>query len=101
MPAASILSRPRSIDMRGRFVWKAGAVSILVHGVILTFVWVGFSVPLPRADIGFYYTGSFLPENEVHASAPADRVVDRAAADPYPAAFFTSWIGMRNVDKPR
>ena len=81
--------------------WKAGTVSVVIHVFILTFVWVGFSVPLPRASVAFYYTGSSLPAEEVHASAIADRVVDRAAADLYPAAFFTPWIDMRSIDKPR
>ena len=75
--------------------WKATAGSILIHALILTFVWVGFSVPLPRGSVGFYYTGSSLPPEEVRASATTDRVVDQAAADPYSAAFFNSWIGIQ------
>jgi|GEM_PF-2753897 len=77
-----------------------GAVSMIAHVLVLTFVWVGFSVPNPREFIGFYYTGSSLPAQEVHAPAATDRAVARAVADPYPGAYFVGWIGMRDIDQP-
>ena len=78
----------------------APAISITAHVLALTFVWVGFSVPNPREPIGFYYTGSSLPAQEVHAPAATDKAVERAVADPYPGAYFVGWLGMRDIDKP-
>lgn len=79
----------------------AGAISMMVHILALTFVWVGFSVPNPRESVRFYYTGSSLPREGVHAPAATDKAVERAVADPYPGAYFAGWLGMRDVDKPR
>ena len=76
-------------------------IYIIAHAFVLTFVWVGFSVSNPREPIGFYYTGSSLPAQEVHVPAATDKAVERAVADPYPGAYFVGWLGMRDVDKPR
>lgn len=84
----------RSLDL------GAGAISIMVHAFVLTFVWVGFSVPNPRESVRFYYTGSSLPREEVYAPAATDKALERAVADPYPGAYFTGWIGMRDINKP-
>ena len=81
--------------------WGVWAVSVSAHALILTFVWVGFSVSMPQGAVGFYYTGSSLPPQGVRPVAAVDRVVEGASADPYPAAYFPSWINMRDVDKPR
>ena len=78
----------------------AGAISIAAHVLVLTFVWVGFSVPNPRESVGFYYTGSSLPREEVYATAATDKVVERAVADPYPGAYFVGWLSMRDIDQP-
>lgn len=77
-----------------------GAISMMVHILALTFVWVGFSVPNPREPVGFYYAGSSLPREEVYAPAATDKVVERAVADPYPGAYFAGWLGMRDIDQP-
>ncbi len=81
--------------------WKAATSALLVHIFILTFAWVGFSVPLPRTNLGFYYAGSAIPADEVRVTARVDEVINKAAADPYSAAFFGAWVRLRNVDKPR
>ena len=80
--------------------WSAGLVSVLMHVVLLTFVWVGFSTSIPREPIGFYYTGSSVPPEELRASIVSDRTVAGAVADPYPAAYFAPWINLRDVNKP-
>ena len=76
-------------------------VSVAAHALVLTFVWVGFSVSMPQGAVGFYYTGSSLPPQGVRAAAAVDRAAQGAWADPHPAAYFPSWIDMRDVDKPR
>ena len=81
--------------------WGAWVVSAAVHVLVLTFVWVGFSVSMPQGAVGFYYTGSLLPPRGVRTVAAVDKAVQSAAADPYPAAYFSPWIKMRSVDKPR
>ncbi len=80
--------------------WEVWAVSVSAHALILTFVWVGFSVSMPQGAVGFYYIGSSLPPEGVRPIAALDRTVEGASVDPYPAAYFPSWINMRDVDKP-
>ena len=81
--------------------WGAWTVSVAAHVFILTFVWVGFSVPMPQGGAGFYYTGSSLPPQGVRAIAAVDQAVQSASADAYPAAYFPPWVNMRSVDKSR
>ncbi|MBI3314770.1 MAG: hypothetical protein HYZ86_02340 [Candidatus Omnitrophica bacterium] len=77
-------------------------LSLIAHILVLMFVWVGFSVPNPRESVRFYYTGPSWPaqEQEVRAPAAADKALERAVADPYPGAYFTGWLGMRDIDQP-
>ena len=81
--------------------WEAWMVSVAAHAFILTFVWVGFSVSMPQATVGFYYTGSSLPPQGVRAVAAVDQAVRDASVDLHPAAYFPAWLNMRSVDKPR
>ena len=75
-------------------------LSVIAHILVLTFVWVGFSVPNPRESVGFYYTGPSWPTQEVRAPAAEDKALERAVADPYPGAYFVGWLGMRDIDQP-
>ena len=81
--------------------WGAWMVSAAAHALVLTFVWVGFSVSTPQGAVGFFYTGSSLPPQGVRAVAAVDRAAQGASIDPRPAAYFSPWINMRSVDKPR
>ena len=87
--------------MFNRIGWGAWMVSTAVHALVLTCVWVGFSVSISRQSVGFYYTGPSLPVQGMYALTPVDRVVQGAAAGPYTAADFVPWINMRDVNKPR
>ncbi len=74
---------------------RALLIGLLVHVLAISFVWVGFATPLPREGVGFYYTGSAMPIEEV----PSKR-------SPVPfktpeSAFFPVWMQMRDLTKPR
>lgn len=80
---------------------KSVIAAVFIHVFVLSMVWVGFPVPLPRNGVIFYYSGSFLPE-EISVGRPAARkargdIVPVGAAD---AGSFVPWVRMRDLDKP-
>ena len=76
-------------------------ISISIHVLIFSFVWVGFSIPIVRQHGSFTYLGGMV----LHAEDPSglDRNYksgDLTILGEPSAAFFTPWIKMRELDKP-
>lgn len=80
-------------------------VSMFVHVLVLSLIWVGFSIPAPQVGSLFFYLGeemTSLPlglENGVKVDQ--GKVVDSLVVDEPSSAFFKPWIKMRELNKPR
>ena len=78
-------------------------VALFIHILVLNFVWVGFSVPRGQEQNSFTYLGELVAGTEGNApgsiSNQQPKVFD-VFKEPS-SAFFTPWIKMREVDKPR
>jgi hypothetical protein len=79
-------------------------LSILIHVLVLSFVWVGFSVPIPRNQNSFTYLGELVAsQGNIGSNAAGQNDSDSDAiifGDRSPA-YFTPWLKMRQVEKPR
>ena len=80
-------------------------ISILIHILAVSFIWVGFSVPEARGQNSLIYLGGLIaPAQESQSNAPSNRQTKGFKEMVYQepsAAFFTPWLKMRQVDKPR
>ncbi len=80
-------------------------ISILAHILVVSFVWVGFSVPIGRGRNSFTYLGKSIAliqgPQEVRVSSQQVNGSEGMVFEQSSAAFFTPWLKMRQVDKPR
>jgi hypothetical protein len=77
-------------------------ISTLIHGLLISFVWVCFSVPVAREQNSFTYLGQSIIQTE--GGQALDRSMkysDEISVEKSSAAFFSPWIKMRELDKPR
>ena len=74
---------------------KPFGISIIAHLALISLVWVGFSIPLPRHDVEFYYSGSFVSVEDV----PRQKVLIPVKAAE--GASFAPWAKMRELNKPK
>lgn len=74
----------------------------LLHVIILSVLWVGFPVPLPKPQVDFVYVGGSVEEgsNRSAAQSPAS-VAQGFDFDHFDAPTFAPWMNLRMVDKPR
>ena len=85
-------------------LFKIGIIVFLLHAVLLTLIWVGFSVPSPSASAVFIYggatsqTGPMMSEDQATASNAAPQSV---VFDPFDASFFQPWVSLRAIEKPK
>jgi len=76
-------------------------ITVFIHVLVLSFVWVGFPVPLPREGVEFYYSGSFMPEAVSGPPAMEKKAGGEPVLKTMEAGFFAPWIQARDLDKPR
>ena len=80
-------------------------ISIFVHLLIVSFVWVGFSVSSPRQSGTFTYFGQMIapsqPDQENVLSEVSSKGVEAVMNDESSSAFFQPWLKMRQLNKPR
>jgi hypothetical protein len=79
-------------------------IAVLIHAAILSFVWVGFSVPHSKSYVGFMYDGSYMPAESFEEEAFTR--VRQSASQPLPVktaegSLFAPWVGMRALEKPK
>ena len=78
--------------------------SILIHILIVSFVWVGFSVSSPRQSGSLIYLGQMIAptqgdqEGVLEASSKG---ADTVMIDESSSALFGPWLKMRQLNKPR
>lgn len=76
--------------------------ALFIHVLILSFVWVGFAVPLPRNEVRFYYSGPAPITGDLStASDLKDNSRPGVMIKSPEAAFFLPWMQMRDLNKPR
>ena len=84
---------------------KSIIIAIFVHVFILSLVWVGFAVPLPKDKVQFSYSGAFLLAGDESRTTEGDlpkRILNKAVAvKTKDGALFAPWVKMRELDKPR
>ncbi len=79
-------------------------ISVLVHILVIRFFWVGFSVPVGRDQNSFTYLGTLLsPEATKSDSTQSQQTkgFEAMGLEESESAFFTPWLQMRQVNKPR
>lgn len=73
-------------------------VSILIHILLVNFIWVGFSVPSERKGTSFIYLGEMIaPVQGGEQKKQTNFVIN----DQDSSAFFSPWLKMRQLNKPR
>ncbi len=80
-------------------------IALLVHIGVISFVWVGFSVPKGSEQNSFTYLGdlvSFVKESSYGDSSKApSKFSDTLMDEDSSSAFFVPWLKMRQIEKPR
>ncbi len=80
-------------------------VSIFVHILIVSFVWVGFSVSSPRQSSSFAYLGQMIApaqsDQENTLSVVSSKGMEEVMFNESSGAFFQPWLKMRQINKPR
>ena len=72
------------------------------HLVVLSVVWVGFSVPLPRPPATFIYEGALPAEDTVGTAEDVwqnGKTPDQLSFDRFEASYFNHWIALRDPSK--
>ncbi len=78
---------------------KVSLVVVFLHIIILSVFWIGFPVPMPRAQVDFIYVGGSVDDGGgMSIKMQGDKSVD---FDRFDAPAFTPWMDLRSVDKPR
>ncbi len=83
---------------------KSLIIAVFVHIALFSLVWVGFAMPLPRDNVQFFYSGSFMPVDELSgqdASEAKEALRKSVSIKTAEGAFFTPWVQMRELNKPR
>ena len=80
-------------------------VSIILHILIISFVWVGLSVPKGHEQNSLTYLGELMTEAGVSSHDKRLNQVPKASEavifEEPSSAYFAPWLKMRQVDKPR
>ena len=78
-------------------------IAAVIHVLVISVVWVGFSVPLPRNEVMFFYNGSLASGGEIgqESRGPKEGDHQKILWKTREAAFFAPWLQMRDLDKPR
>ena len=79
-------------------------VSFLVHILVISSSWAGFSVPMGRDQNSFTYLGTLLTTEQTKSDsvgAQQTKGFEAMGFEESESAFFTPWLKMRQVDKPR
>jgi len=78
-------------------------ISIGIHVLVLSFVWIGFSVPVGRGQNSFTYLGEMMdaPEGYQSPSVSNEKDSTEAVVVGSSSDLFNPWLKMRQVDKPR
>lgn len=77
-------------------------VAVLVHVLVLSVVWIGFPVPIPRSNVAFYYSGPVVSGLAASGAAGAPKSAFQPVTVSTPeGAFFKPWTEMRDLDKPK
>ena len=90
------------MSMSARF-FKIFSGVFLVHLVVLSVVWVGFSAPFPRPPAKFTYEGALPAEDAVSGTMevwPKGKTSDQFVLDHFEASYFNHWIELRDPSKP-
>ena len=76
----------------------------LAHLVMLSVVWVGFSVPNPRPPATFIYEGALAAGGDTGSTAEEvwqkSKTSDQFTFDHFEASYFNHWIQIRGLSKP-
>ena len=80
---------------------KPIAIALLVHLILLSFVWVGFPVGLPVQRVEFAYSGSIVPAEDFADQPPPVVASGAISVKTQESAFFAPWVQMRDITKPR
>ncbi len=75
---------------------------VLVHLVVLSIVWVGFSAPAPRPPATFIYEGALPAGDNGNPSGDEwqkDRTIGQFAVDHPGAPNVNHWIKIRDLEK--
>lgn len=77
-------------------------ISILLHVMVISFCWVGFSVPIGPDQNSFTYLGTLSTIGQTPGSGvwPYATTKGVGAGVEESAAYFTPWLKMREVGKP-
>ena len=79
--------------------------ALFIHIFVFSFVWVGFSVPKGVEQNSITYLGDMASaiENSSHANDVSQvfKASDAKMIEDSSSAFFTPWLQMRQVEKPR
>lgn len=80
-------------------------ISLVLHILVISFVWVGFFVPIGRDQNSFSYWGQGAAAlKEGHNGQGLDQQMmkdaDTLFSDDNSAAFFTPWLKQRQLNKP-
>ncbi|MBF0489832.1 MAG: hypothetical protein HQL15_04355 [Candidatus Omnitrophica bacterium] len=80
-------------------------ISFLIHLLLLSFVWVGFSVSAGRSQNSFTYLGHLVTETgesfQKEALTQQSRVSDRMLFEESSTADSSPWLKLREMNKPR
>ncbi|MBI3602489.1 MAG: hypothetical protein HY209_06320 [Candidatus Omnitrophica bacterium] len=79
-------------------------ISILTHILVISSFWVGLSVPVGRDQNSFTYLGTLLSPEQTKSDALQRQQVkgfEAVGFEESESAFFTPWLKMRQMDKPR
>ena len=83
---------------------KTIIISVFIHVLILSLVWIGFPVFLPRDKVIFTYSGSFMPLEDVSKEkALMTKWIDgkQIFERDQEGAFFAPWLRVRALNKPK
>ena len=88
--------------MSARFFKIISGVTV-AHLVVLIVVWVGFSAPLPRPPVTFYYGGVASVEDTESPQEDAwqkGNVPDQLTLDHPDASYSNQWVSLRAPSRP-
>ena len=76
-------------------------VSFFIHVLVISFVWVGFSVSQGHEQNSFAYLGELMAGVERYAqSGQPSKPSDTMMLEESSPAYFAPWLRMRELNKP-
>jgi hypothetical protein len=76
-------------------------VSFLIHVLVISFVWIGFSVPGAQQHSSLTYLSGAVPEMKGNAKEISGQLYDKGILLEESPAYFSSWLKMRQINKPK